>query len=146
VTLIDLQGNPVDPYAPLGFCSQCNAAAWTTTAVGLLCPDHAGVLEDMQSESAAAQVRTAGEVQELCRNWRNDPCWDLETTEGFEAHAPELLEYRQEWERKWAADQHAIVMEKAFELGVPGNTALATYVMRMEREIATLKDALLNGY
>lgn len=139
MTLINLQGQAVDPYAPLGFCAQCGAAAWAVTQAGLLCPSHEAVLIEMEEASHETTVRTPDEIRDLCWNWRNDPCWDLETTEGFEAHAPELLEYRLEWERKWAADKYAIVGEKALELGVPENRKLAEYVMTLERRIRTLE-------
>lgn len=41
----------VDPYAPLGACDICGAAAWTTSAHGLLCPSHEAVLDETQAES-----------------------------------------------------------------------------------------------
>jgi hypothetical protein len=91
-------------------------------------------------------IRTAEEVQELCRNWRGDPCWDLETTEGFEAHAPELLEYRLEWESRWTRQREARLAAKADTMGIPGNLKLAAYIEELERQIEQLRDAALNGY
>lgn len=37
-------------------------------------------------------------IEDLKQNWRNDPCWDIERTEGFEEYAGELLEYRLQYE------------------------------------------------
>lgn len=54
--IIDLQGQPVDPYAPLGFCSQCGAAAWATTRAGLLCPSHESVLIEAEERGHIYQV------------------------------------------------------------------------------------------
>ena len=33
-------------------------------------------------------------VAELKRQWLNDPCWDIEETEGFEQYQTELLIFR----------------------------------------------------
>lgn len=47
--------------------------------------------------------RTAAELENLQAQWEADPCWDIEETEGFEAHYDELFDYRKqksaEWER-----------------------------------------------
>ena len=43
---------------------------------------------------------TASEVYELKQAWLNDPCWDIEKTEGFELYHDELLE--------WSNQVHAI--------------------------------------
>jgi hypothetical protein len=59
--LIDTHGQPVDPFAPLGTCTQCDMAAWTTTAAGLLCPDHAGVLGTYNKNKALLDA-----AQEVC--------------------------------------------------------------------------------
>lgn len=32
-------------------------------------------------------------VEKLKRSWLNDPCWDLEDTEGFETYRQELKEF-----------------------------------------------------
>lgn len=41
-----------------------------------------------------AQIRTTEELNQLKENWLKDPCWDIETTTGYEAHAEELKEFR----------------------------------------------------
>ncbi len=33
------------------------------------------------------------ELEELKQSWKKDPCWDIESTEGFEEHIEELLEF-----------------------------------------------------
>ena len=91
-------------------------------------------------------THTPAEVEALCRNWRNDPCWNLEQTEGFEEHAPELLEYRLMWEEKWAGIAAARLTSKAEALGIPGNLKLAAHIEALEQQIATLRDAIENGY
>lgn len=42
------------------------------------------------------QRRSNEEVERLKQNWMNDPCWDIENTEGFEAHHDELLAFSKE--------------------------------------------------
>lgn len=41
-----------------------------------------------------AQARTTEELNKLKENWLKDPCWDIETTAGFEAHVDELKGFR----------------------------------------------------
>lgn len=38
--LINTNGQPMDPHAPLGPCAICGQPAWTTTRAGLLCELH----------------------------------------------------------------------------------------------------------
>jgi len=46
-------------------------------------------------------MATQEEINKLKENWESDPCWDIEDTEGFEAHHDELLAYHQAWRIKW---------------------------------------------
>lgn len=46
------------------------------------------------------QIRTTEEIEQLKKNWMADPCWDIEDTEGFEAHNNELFAWRKEYEAK----------------------------------------------
>jgi len=39
-------------------------------------------------------MKTQEEINELKRQWKQDPCWDIEETEGFEGHHEELTAYR----------------------------------------------------
>jgi len=41
-------------------------------------------------------MATQDEIEKLKKNWREDPCWDIELTEGFEEHLVELLAFRKE--------------------------------------------------
>lgn len=40
-------------------------------------------------------MKTRKEIEALKTNWLRDPCWDVEGTEGFEAHHDELLAFRE---------------------------------------------------
>ncbi len=44
--------------------------------------------------------KTREEIEALKKDWLKDPCWDIEATEGFEAHHDELYIYRLEQEVK----------------------------------------------
>ena len=52
-------------------------------------------------------MKTELEIDALKRNWERDPCWDIETTEGFEEHKEELLVYRKEKEAEWEEQREA---------------------------------------
>jgi hypothetical protein len=38
--------------------------------------------------------KTLEEIEKLKRDWKDDPCWDIEDTVGFEEHKEELLDFR----------------------------------------------------
>jgi len=40
------------------------------------------------------ETPTVHDIDELKRQWLSDGCWDIESTEGFECHHLELLEFR----------------------------------------------------
>jgi hypothetical protein len=48
--------------------------------------------------------RSPEEIEKLKENWKKDPCWDIEDTEGFEAHREELSAWRKEYEAKLEAE------------------------------------------
>jgi hypothetical protein len=51
-----------------------------------------------ENKLADSKQRTAADIEALKKNWRDDPCWDIECTDGFEAHKLELYAYRLELE------------------------------------------------
>lgn len=61
-----------------------------------------------------ALPKSLDEINSLKEDWKNDPCWDIEDTVGFEGYIEELKAYRLECQKKWCMD------EKARELGVEG--------------------------
>ena len=44
-------------------------------------------------------MKTREEVEKLKQGWRKHPCWDIETTDGYEEYHDELLEYRKQCEK-----------------------------------------------
>ena len=80
------------------------------------------------------------DVERLKDSWKEDPNWDLEETEGFEEYREELVAFRLEWEARWKEEREARLQAKAESMGIPGNTALAEYVERMENSIKQLEE------
>ena len=77
-------------------------------------------------------MKTQDEIYRLQWNWKNDPCWDLEETEGFEDHRAELLKYRLDSEFQWAINRLRRLHLLASELGDPCNLVLAQKWENME--------------
>lgn len=93
-------------------------------------------------ENATPVKRTQQELNELKNQWRADPYWDIEGTEGFEAHQDELVAYRGEWEAKWNAERLAHLEKRAEALGCPGNVTLAQYVETLEYRLDRFAERL----
>jgi len=84
-------------------------------------------------------MKTRKEIDELKANWKHDPCWDIEDTEGFELHRDELIAYRQECEARWKSQREQRILKFATPLGLENNPALAEYLMRQEAAIEELR-------
>jgi len=54
-------------------------------------------------------MKTRAEVDELKRQWKRDPIWDIEETEGFEEYREELIEFHKKWneecDERWKKEQ-----------------------------------------
>ena len=57
--------------------------------------------------------KTTEELDALKKNWMNDPCWDIETEEGFEDYKDELLAYRKEQEAEWQHEAEERIARRA---------------------------------
>lgn len=83
-------------------------------------------------------MKTKEEVEKLKADWRYDPIWEIEDTEGFEEHREELIAYRKEMEALWDK-QHKEKLEKlANKMGIPGNYVLTAYIDSLEYRIESL--------
>ena len=49
--------------------------------------------------------KTPAEVEELKKDWLDDPHWDLAETEGFEVHREELAEFEERAHARWERDR-----------------------------------------
>ena len=85
------------------------------------------------------EPKTSEQVQDLMQQWYADPSWDIEKTEGFEAHADELKRFRRSCEREWQQARRAHIEFFAQKLGLPDSLKLAEYVMGLEARIAKLE-------
>jgi len=70
-------------------------------------------------------LKTHEEIQALKQSWLEDPWWDIEDTEGFEAHREILAEFRQNQEAKWAKARQDHLLMVAERIGHPGDAKAA---------------------
>ena len=84
-------------------------------------------------------------IQGLKDAWVNDPCWDIEDSEGFEDHREELIVFRKEQEKIWDMESNQRLQAKAEKLGVPGNVVLAEYISVLEERILVLENNLMGN-
>jgi RNA polymerase-binding transcription factor DksA len=59
------------------------------------------------------EKRTNEELEDLKKQWLADGCWDIEDTEGFEAHHDELLAWRKDLEREYERKAEELVKKRA---------------------------------
>ena len=89
-------------------------------------------------------MKTRHDIEGLKAGWLRDPCFDIEGTEGFEAHACELHAFRLATEARWKAAEdarEAAIDAEADRLGTHG-------LLRLVRQLETMQqrhtDALLH--
>lgn len=87
-------------------------------------------------------MKTDEEVEQLKASWVSDPCWDIETTEGFEDHREELAQYCMEQEELWRMEDDENVRLKAIELGIEDKPALAKYILGLESRLKAKDEEL----
>ena len=88
------------------------------------------------------QIRTQEEIQDLKRQWRNGPIWDIYETEGFEAHREELEIYQTSVEKEWEEARKKRFDEYAESMGLQDNHKLARYIKRLENDVSHLEKRL----
>ncbi|PKL19582.1 MAG: hypothetical protein CVV49_00665 [Spirochaetae bacterium HGW-Spirochaetae-5] len=82
-------------------------------------------------------MKTLNEIEELKKNWFNDPCYDIEMTEGFEDHKEELLNYRLQCENKWREGFQNRLKLKAEKLNC--SVELAGYINTLEWQLQDMQ-------
>ncbi|MFA4870972.1 MAG: hypothetical protein WC623_22425 [Pedobacter sp.] len=82
-------------------------------------------------------MKTREEIIHLKQNWRNDPCWDIENTEGFEEYKEELLAYRLkvEAEDKFNEEKRVFLLCEKYHC----NDELLKVIESMQRRIEALE-------
>lgn len=83
-------------------------------------------------------MKSRKDVEKLKSQWKDDPCWDIEDTEGFEDYYDELIAYRQTQEKKWARLEHLRLCDLAIKYGIPGKLEVAAYIESLEDQIERL--------
>lgn len=84
-------------------------------------------------------MATQEQLTNLKAQWKGDPCWDIEDTEGFKEHRAELAAFREAQEAAWTKQRQDDLNAKAEQLGVPGNHVLAQYVIGLEQRLNDLE-------
>ena len=74
-------------------------------------------------------MKTREEAMELKRKWLNDPCWDIEKTDGFEDWYTYLYGFRMEQEEKWKAERDAQPINMAKSLIYSDYTGSLVYAV-----------------
>lgn len=85
-------------------------------------------------------IKTREQLEAYKANWLGDPCWD-QIDKSVNAPAvwlAELRAFERRMNTQWAAADQLRLMNKAAELGCPGNTKLARYVLTLEYKLETL--------
>ncbi len=86
-------------------------------------------------------TKTREEVELLKTNWRCDPCWDIESTEGFEQYHDELLAYRLQYEKERQELYEKVFVARMQDAGITDRN-LAKYIFMLEDRITDLEDKI----
>ncbi len=83
------------------------------------------------------QVKTLEDVHTLKENWKADPSWDIETTEGFEEYRAHLLAFRLNYDSSLEERRVIRLLTLADEWDC--SVELVKYVDRLESRIKHLE-------
>lgn len=87
-------------------------------------------------------MKTREEVEWLKENWKSDPCWDIETTEGFGEYYEELVEFRVNYEHELRMKRMVVIEDNARRWTC--SSELAEVLDYFLRRIDTLEEKLIN--
>jgi hypothetical protein len=90
-------------------------------------------------------TKTQEQLQDLKMQWCADPCWDIESTEGFEEYHDELLEYSELMIKQWDEYRQTELIRFAKSRGLESNLQLASYIRMLEQRIYSLEKAAQNA-
>lgn len=82
-------------------------------------------------------MATKEQVEALKANWKSDPCWDIETTEGFEQHRQELVDFSTAVQNEWKRIEAERKAAKCAKLGI--SVELLDYIEFLEFKINRLE-------
>lgn len=81
------------------------------------------------------------DVKQLKENWRSDPMWNIEDTEGFEEFRLELKQYRLVMESNWALEESKRLLRRATQLAC--SVDLVKYIEVMEYRMGRMETKVL---
>lgn len=84
------------------------------------------------------QLKTKEDIESLKKNWLSDPCWDIEDTEGSEAHREELEKFHEEKKLEWTKARLEREWAEMERLGI-NNKSTYLYLKNLEYSIETLE-------
>lgn len=82
-------------------------------------------------------TKTTDEIEELKQQWLADPAWDIEHTEGFEAHEQELTAFHEIHQMVWDIAAFKRVETECNRLGC--SPAMFSRLKFMETQIDSLQ-------
>lgn len=83
------------------------------------------------------------EIEDLKADWLEDPCWDIETTEGFEDHKEELKTFADEQKTKWKAEWDKKVAEYGKRHSI-ANPFVAERLFTIEMNLSRIDQLLID--
>lgn len=94
-------------------------------------------------------MATQEQIENLKAQWKADPCWDIELTEGFEEHSEELKAFHDQERAEWDAKEAKRKAEKCAKYGI--TEKMLDYIEHLEFKIKRLEERLnksggLNGF
>lgn len=84
-------------------------------------------------------MKTQAEINELKRDWENDPCWDLAFTEGFEDYWDELREFEIKKRNEWEQERIELAIKTSRRYGLGDNVEFGTAIMSLEHRLERLE-------
>ena len=81
-------------------------------------------------------MKTEQDLKDLIKSWENDPCWDIEETEGFEEYKEPLKSYRLAKEKYWEVKHELRVLEECKKYGC--NEELLKLLESLQHRISIL--------
>lgn len=91
-------------------------------------------------------TRSTSELDELKKTWKSDPHWDIEHTEGFEAHTEELLAFGKLCEAEWQAsrDEQQLREDKALgeELASLGAIGVLKLIKSLQKKLGEAEERI----
>jgi hypothetical protein len=89
-------------------------------------------------------AKSRDEIEDLKRQWRKDPHWDIEETEGFEAHREELKAYNDEMQNEWAAQRKERIVDDMGKMGITSEKTY-WYLKRLEQRLESLEKTVFGN-